>query len=167
MIAQAAIGKQLTVTWHLDPAAAYIHADVRRLRQILVNLLYNVVKFTPKGGQIGLDVQDDSVEQIVVFTVWDTGIGIASDDLARLFQPFVQIDSRLNRQYEGTGLGAGAGQTTGRGPWRERGCCKHAGPGQSLPRPLALGLRRAARGSRAGTTQRGYSGSQPGLRTRA
>lgn len=82
-----------------------ILADTRRLKQILVNLLSNAVKFTAPGGAIGLDVTGDAERNLVTFTVWDTGIGIAPDDLARLFQPFVQLDSRLARQYAGTGLG--------------------------------------------------------------
>jgi CheY-like chemotaxis protein len=72
---------------------------------MLVNLLSNAVKFTPENGQIGLEALADEAEQIVNFTVWDTGIGIAQEDMPRLFQPFVQLDSRLARQYAGTGLG--------------------------------------------------------------
>jgi CheY-like chemotaxis protein/anti-sigma regulatory factor (Ser/Thr protein kinase) len=82
-----------------------LHTDARRLKQILVNLLSNAVKFTPDGGKVGLEVTGDAAQQAVHLTVWDTGIGIANDDLARLFQPFVQLDSRLARQYSGTGLG--------------------------------------------------------------
>jgi PAS domain S-box-containing protein len=105
MIAQTAIGKQIKVSAQLDYAVDMIRADVRRLKQILVNLLSNAVKFTPNGGEIGLEVVGDPVRQRATFTVWDTGIGIASEDLPKLFQPFVQIDSSLNRQYAGTGLG--------------------------------------------------------------
>jgi hypothetical protein len=68
-------------------------------------LLSNAVKFTPEGGTIGLDVVGNPATECVHLTVWDTGIGIAADDLTRLFQPFVQLDSRLARQYAGTGLG--------------------------------------------------------------
>jgi CheY-like chemotaxis protein len=80
-------------------------ADTRRLKQILVNLLSNAVKFTPAGGRVGLEVRGDAAGHTVDFTVWDSGIGIAPEHLGRLFQPFTQIDSRLARQYEGTGLG--------------------------------------------------------------
>ncbi|MEA5449568.1 PAS domain S-box protein [Leptolyngbya sp. CCNP1308] len=85
--------------------------DERRVRQILINLLSNAVKFTPEGGRVSLTVaselcQDgDKIQAVMRFTVQDTGIGIAPDDQQRLFQPFIQIDSALNRQYEGTGLG--------------------------------------------------------------
>jgi CheY-like chemotaxis protein len=68
-------------------------------------LLSNAVKFTPVGGQVGLEVLADEAEETIHFTVWDTGVGIAADDMERLFEPFVQLDSRLSRRYEGTGLG--------------------------------------------------------------
>jgi PAS domain S-box-containing protein len=105
MVAQSALAKQITLVSSLDPVVDIIQADVRRLKQILVNLLSNAVKFTPKGGQVGLDVRGDVERQTVTFTIWDTGIGIAEADLPKLFQTFVQIDSSLSRQYEGTGLG--------------------------------------------------------------
>lgn len=105
MIRQLALKKQLQVAETVIDQVAEIHADERRLKQMLVNLLSNAVKFTPEGGQIGLEVRGDEAEQVVHFTVWDTGIGIAPNDLKRLFQPFVQLDSRLSRQYSGTGLG--------------------------------------------------------------
>jgi CheY-like chemotaxis protein len=82
-----------------------LQADERRLRQILVNLLSNAAKFTPKGGKIGLDVWSDAPHQFIHFTVWDTGIGISPDSITRLFQPFVQLDSRLVREHGGAGLG--------------------------------------------------------------
>ena len=72
---------------------------------MLINLLGNAVKFTPDGGTIGLDVEGDTHKGIVRISVWDTGVGIPPDQLDRLFKPFVQVDSRLSRQYGGTGLG--------------------------------------------------------------
>ena len=105
MVAQIAITKKISLNTSIDAAAELINADERRLKQILVNLLSNAVKFTPRGGKIGLEVRSDAERQQVRFTVWDTGIGISEEDLARLFQPFTQIDSRLNRAHDGTGLG--------------------------------------------------------------
>jgi signal transduction histidine kinase/CheY-like chemotaxis protein len=105
LIKQVAHTKQLSVDLALDPAVTLLNVDARRLKQILVNLLSNAVKFTPEGGSIGLEVVGDAVRQAVDLTVWDTGIGIAQEQMAQLFQPFVQLDSRLARQYEGTGLG--------------------------------------------------------------
>ncbi|MBX0328128.1 PAS domain-containing protein [Oscillochloris sp. ZM17-4] len=80
-------------------------ADERRLTQILVNLLDNAVKFTPAGGMTGLDVLADAGQAQIQFVVWDTGIGIAESDYARLFEPFTQVDGQLSRQYSGVGLG--------------------------------------------------------------
>lgn len=104
-IKQTAHKKQLKVSATYDERVTTVQADERRLKQILVNLLSNAVKFTPEGGEIGLEVQGDEVHQTVSLTVWDTGIGISKEDLTRLFQPFVQLDSSLSRQYAGTGLG--------------------------------------------------------------
>ncbi|HYT90196.1 MAG TPA: response regulator, partial [Gemmataceae bacterium] len=105
LVKQTAHQKRLSVTLNIDSAVTVLQADARRLKQMLVNLLSNAVKFTPEGGAVGLDVVGDTAAQCVRLTVWDTGIGIAADDLPRVFQPFVQIDSRLARQYTGTGLG--------------------------------------------------------------
>ncbi|NTU85151.1 MAG: PAS domain S-box protein, partial [Chloroflexales bacterium] len=104
-VAVSVTQKRLTLTTTLDAHVTTVRADERRLTQILVNLLSNAVKFTPEGGAIGLEVRGDAARQRVTFTVWDTGIGIAPEDQRRLFQPFVQLDAGLNRQYEGTGMG--------------------------------------------------------------
>ncbi|NTU81795.1 MAG: GAF domain-containing protein, partial [Chloroflexales bacterium] len=105
MVAESALMKQITLSSALDDQVAAIPADERRLKQILVNLLSNAVKFTSEGGKVGLDLTSDASRQTATFTVWDTGIGIDEAHRARLFQPFSQIDSGLNRQYTGTGLG--------------------------------------------------------------
>lgn len=78
-------------------------ADARKLKQILYNLLANAVKFTPQGGRVALCVEQDARE--VRFLVEDTGIGIAEEDIAKLFQEFSQLDTSLSRKHEGTGLG--------------------------------------------------------------
>lgn len=89
----------------MTPAALTVRGDARRLKQMLVNLLSNAIKFTPAGSMVGLEVQANPPAESVSLTVWDKGIGIAQADLARLFQPFVQLESSLARQYEGSGLG--------------------------------------------------------------
>ncbi|MCI0697060.1 response regulator [candidate division KSB1 bacterium] len=104
-INQIAQQKRLKVVTTIDSAVTTIQADERQLKQILVNLLSNAVKFTPEGGKIGLEVVGNAEQETVYFTVWDNGIGIVRKNLERLFQPFVQLDSSLSRQYSGTGLG--------------------------------------------------------------
>jgi CheY-like chemotaxis protein/anti-sigma regulatory factor (Ser/Thr protein kinase) len=94
-------GQSLSV--EMAPNPLYVSADGRRLQQILVNLLGNAIKFTPDGGSLGLRVQ--ATPSHAILCVWDRGIGIGSNDLPRIFKPFVQLDARLAREYGGTGLG--------------------------------------------------------------
>jgi two-component system, cell cycle sensor histidine kinase DivJ len=77
--------------------------DQRACRQIVINLVSNAVKFTPRGGRV--KVQLRRVGSLIELTVDDTGIGIAASDLARLGDPFFQAKSSYDRPYEGTGLG--------------------------------------------------------------
>lgn len=100
-----AVKKSITVTYIQDTSVSKIFADPRRLKQILVNLLSNAVKFTPENGEVSLQVKADLEQDRIKFSVIDNGIGIAAEDMRLLFQPFVQVDSGLNRQHEGTGLG--------------------------------------------------------------
>ncbi len=104
-IKQGAMKKQVQVSFAQNCDIASLKADERRLKQILVNLLSNAVKFTPGGGKIGLDVDGSQAQGWISFTVWDTGIGIAEENIDRLFQPFVQLDGTLARKHSGTGLG--------------------------------------------------------------
>ena len=80
-----------------------VMADSRLIKQILINLLSNAIKFTQPGGQITVDIKlvPDGLE----LTVADTGIGVASDQQERVFEPFVQGETGLSRRFEGTGLG--------------------------------------------------------------
>jgi len=105
MIKQAAHKKNQTVSLNIDTKEDHITADMIRLKQILVNLLTNAVKFTPEDGKLGIDVTVGQDGNRVEFTVWDTGIGIAGKDMDRLFTPFVQVDGSYTRKHEGTGLG--------------------------------------------------------------
>lgn len=100
-----AMQKKIGVTFEHDDNVSQLSVDPRRLKQILVNLLTNAVKFTPSGGHVGLSVTAPKGDDVVRFTVWDTGIGIAIDDAAKLFRAFTQIESGLTRPQEGTGLG--------------------------------------------------------------
>ena len=104
LVLGAAQAKHVSLESSVVPEDAEASADPRRLKQILVNLLSNAVKFTPEGGRAGVEARLDG-EGWVRIVVWDTGIGIAAEDVARLFQPFTQLDSSLSRQHAGTGLG--------------------------------------------------------------
>jgi PAS domain S-box-containing protein len=97
--------KSIKVTYTNESFVSQVYADSRRLKQILVNLLTNAVKFTHENGCVTLLVKTDLEQDLIQFSVIDNGIGIAAEQLQKLFQPFVQVDSQLNRQYEGTGLG--------------------------------------------------------------
>ncbi len=112
LVKQQALDKQIQIDTHLPQDLEPISIDERRMRQVLINLLNNAVKFTPTGGTVTLTVRIEPIEisaqtagYAICFAVSDTGIGIASADLTKLFQPFIQIDSSLSRKYEGTGLG--------------------------------------------------------------
>lgn len=105
MVQELAQNKQITLHYENQSNAEWLWADEQRLRQILVNLLANGIKFTPEGGTVGLTVTADQADGVIQLSVWDTGIGIAKEETAKVFQPFVQLDTKLSRQYEGTGLG--------------------------------------------------------------
>ncbi|GAK44284.1 integral membrane sensor signal transduction histidine kinase [Tepidicaulis marinus] len=81
-----------------------IDGDERRVRQILLNILSNAVKFTPKGGSVAISAQLRDTGELSI-DIRDTGIGIARKDIALAMENFGQIDNSLHRQYEGTGLG--------------------------------------------------------------
>ncbi|HLJ19041.1 MAG TPA: HAMP domain-containing sensor histidine kinase [Stellaceae bacterium] len=100
---QAAAGGIL-VDVAIDPHLPRVRADVRRIKQILLNLLSNAVKFTPRGGKIEIRATL-RVDGALALTVSDTGIGMAAADIPRALERFGQIDDRLERRYEGTGLG--------------------------------------------------------------
>ncbi len=97
--------KHQQIHFAISPEEIVIQIDERRFYQLLKHLVSNASKFTPDGGEFGIEVVGNREAQQVMVTVWDRGIGIAAQDLPRLFQPFVQLDARLARQYEGTGLG--------------------------------------------------------------
>lgn len=87
----------------IEPRLDSLVADEMRLRQMLVHLLSNALKFTEVTGEIGLKVS--YWEGWIAFTVWDTGIGIPEDKQHLIFQKFQQLENPLTRQFEGTGLG--------------------------------------------------------------
>jgi GAF domain-containing protein/DNA-binding response OmpR family regulator len=158
---------------HLDIAYVFegevppaIHGDVTRLRQVLLNLLSNSVKFT-EAGEVVLTVRVEGDEQAeegskLHFTVRDTGIGLNEAGLSRLFQKFSQADSSTTRKYGGTGLGLAISkllaELMGGSMWAES-----AGPGQGSMFHFTIGCKAAElpQGSR-----RSFIGEQLALKGR-
>jgi signal transduction histidine kinase len=107
-VTEQAQQKQIALSLHMEESLPPITADPRRLRQILLHLLQNAIKFTPEGGKIGLDVRlDGEIAEMsgVAFTIWDTGIGVAKEQQEQIFASFVQGDEGLSRHYGGAGIG--------------------------------------------------------------
>lgn len=104
-ISLLADSKQQHVRCILNPSHITVLTDEIWLQKILFLLLDNASKFTPTGGEFGIEAMGTSETGFVEITVWDTGMGITENDFPRLFKPFVQLDASLARQYEGTGLG--------------------------------------------------------------
>lgn len=91
------------VSFANEAAGVRVRVDSRRMSEVLGHLLANASKFTPEGGEFGLRAAAAGRE--VRLEVWDRGIGIDPENVSRLFKPFVQLDGRLCRRYEGTGVG--------------------------------------------------------------
>jgi len=96
-------GSRKQVSLGLAAEPAHVNADRVRLVQIVENLLHNAIKYTDDGGRIAIAVAREGGE--VVLRVKDTGIGIDGDSLARIWEPFVQVDTALERRRSGLGLG--------------------------------------------------------------
>jgi PAS domain S-box-containing protein len=98
----AAEGKGLYLRADVRPGVGTTTGDARRVEQVLLNLLNNAVKFTQAGG---ITLEADRKGDRVVIAVRDTGIGVRSEELQKIFEPFYQCDGGLTRKHEGTGLG--------------------------------------------------------------
>jgi signal transduction histidine kinase len=93
----------LALNLQVDAAVGELRADERKFKQIMLNLLTNAVKFTPDGGTV--DVRARLVEGVLDVAVSDTGIGIAPEDQAAVFEEFRQVGRHYTNKQEGTGLG--------------------------------------------------------------
>ena len=103
MVEPAAAAKPVSLTFDAPHEPLVLMADEQKLRQSLLNVLSNAIKFTPAGGAVRLWIERHPQE--VALVVRDTGIGIRPEDQWRVFSPFVQVDSVLTRRAAGTGLG--------------------------------------------------------------
>jgi signal transduction histidine kinase len=104
MMVEKIAAAKISLTNRLSETPACIRADDRALRQVFLNLLSNAVKFTPEGGQIEITSKFDDTGRFII-SVQDTGIGISKEDLALVFEPFKQVESKVARKHKGTGLG--------------------------------------------------------------
>jgi signal transduction histidine kinase/DNA-binding response OmpR family regulator len=118
LVAQEARRKGLRLSWEVDPGCPdVLIGDAARLQQILLNLLYNAVKFTPAGevtlragllagsGETREDIGDNPEDAVLRFQVSDTGVGLPPGRIEELFGPFLQADASTSRRYGGSGLG--------------------------------------------------------------
>jgi signal transduction histidine kinase len=103
MVEPRARSAKLAIDVALGPSLPELYADPSRVRQVLLNLLSNSLKFTPEGGEVHLTA--DEVTDSLIIEVADTGIGIAEEDIPVALSRFGQVDSSLARRFEGTGLG--------------------------------------------------------------
>jgi PAS domain S-box-containing protein len=105
VVQDGAQAKGLTLTSHVEAnGSGDVLADAGRLRQVVLNLLTNAIKFT-HAGEVTLNISHDAATQILEVSVSDTGIGIAPEAASRLFQRFSQVDSSSARRFGGAGLG--------------------------------------------------------------
>jgi len=104
LVRQRAVENQVALAVQVGGPPFRLRGDKRLLRQLLLNLVANAVKFTPPGGKVTVSAHRTPDGSLSIL-VEDTGIGIASEDIPKAMMPFGQVDSRLGRKYEGTGLG--------------------------------------------------------------
>jgi signal transduction histidine kinase len=104
MVKNLASNKDVTLTFQVEPDIDIVHADPGRLKQILINLISNAIKFNHPGGSVFVHLYKTS-ENWLVGEVQDTGIGIPQDKLPKLFNKFYQADTTATRSHAGTGLG--------------------------------------------------------------
>jgi signal transduction histidine kinase len=104
VVTERAERANLILSTDIPAPAPQLFADERALKQMLLNLLTNAVKFTPAGGRVGLGAKRNAAGGLDIW-VSDTGIGIAPEDLAKAMERFGQVDSQVARKFEGSGLG--------------------------------------------------------------
>ena len=103
LVADMVSKKKIEMVLEIAEDMPNIEADELKLREIIYNLLSNAVKYTPEGGKIGIRAEKADSEIEVV--VWDTGVGIASENMEKIFEGFFRVDTPYSRVTEGTGLG--------------------------------------------------------------
>jgi two-component system CheB/CheR fusion protein len=103
LVADIAGKKKIHILLEIAEDLPNIEADELKVKEIIYNLLSNAIKFTPEGGKIGIRAK--KVDSQIEVVVWDTGIGIASENMGKIFGGFFRVDTPFSRVTEGTGLG--------------------------------------------------------------
>ena len=114
-----------------------LRGDRQKIVQILLNLLSNAIKFTPEGGRIAIDTSVPTPGQVAI-AVHDTGIGMSAEQVATVFEPYVQFDNRLTRTEHGTGLGTAISRRLARGMGGDLSVASEPGAGTTFVLTLQL-----------------------------
>ncbi|HET7462136.1 MAG TPA: ATP-binding protein, partial [Longimicrobium sp.] len=137
LVAPQVMERGLAYRYAGSPPGLTARADPEKLRQVLLNVLSNAVKFTPAGGTVTMDAVADG-DGAVQVRVTDTGIGIPADRLESIFEPFVQLGRNLSSRHEGTGLGLAISRDLARAMGGDLSATSVAGEGSvfvlTLPR---------------------------------
>lgn len=141
LIGSLARAKALVYSCHSPPATVFVRTDPDKLRQIMVNLVSNSVKFTPAGGRIRVSCSTGT--SFVAVHVEDTGPGIPGDKLEAVFEPFVQLDRGLTRTTDGTGLGLAISRGLARGMGGDITLKSEVGVGSVFTLTIPLSLKRS------------------------
>ena len=140
MVGSLARAKSLRFSCATPPSSVSVRTDPDKMRQILVNLVSNAVKFTPEGGSV--DVRCESHAETISISVTDSGPGIPSDKIEAIFEPFVQLDRGLTRTNDGTGLGLAISRGLARGMGADIHLTSEIGVGSTFTLVLPLSPRR-------------------------
>ncbi|HEV2644281.1 MAG TPA: ATP-binding protein, partial [Candidatus Elarobacter sp.] len=129
--------KSLAFSEHVPAPPPMAHADPEKVKQILLNLVSNAIKFTPEGGNVS--ITSDAMLHDVRICVGDTGVGIPPERLSAIFEPFIQVHRTLSQPTEGTGLGLAISRELARGMHGDLTVTSHPGAGSvfALTLPLA------------------------------
>jgi two-component system CheB/CheR fusion protein len=103
LVADMVSKKKIEMLLEITPDLPDIEADELKVKEIIYNLVSNAVKFTPEGGKIGMRAK--KIDSEIEVVVWDTGVGIAAENMGKIFEGFFRVDTPYSRVTEGTGLG--------------------------------------------------------------
>jgi PAS domain S-box-containing protein len=150
LVAPQVRARGLTYQYEACPLSVLVRVDVEKVHQILLNLLSNAIKFTEPGGHVRLECMFD--DDTAAVRVVDTGLGIPTEKLEAIFQPFVQVDQNFTREGQGTGLGLAISRDLARAMGGDISVRSELGAGAvftlTLPRATAMhanGTHEAAR----------------------